>query len=249
MMTGNLVIEQFEGWARVRIDREAKRNALDRATRTALTGFIANLPHTVRAVVLTGTGGSFCAGLDLKERAADRQAGLPDTAGQEAIALNIAMREHRAIFIAAVNGLALGGGMTLVNCCDLALAASDAEFGTPEIAFATYASMAGPTGQMLINRKRAAWMLLNPDRLSAQTACDWGLINEVTEPRALQAAAEALASRLAGFDGDALAETKSALNAIPAMNQDWEAAMQYGQTVNTAIRSKAGPANPEWKRR
>ncbi|WP_204310505.1 enoyl-CoA hydratase-related protein, partial [Stenotrophomonas maltophilia] len=67
-----------------------------------------------KAIVLTGTGTSFCAGMDLKERERDREQGL-EGAGEEWIAVNLAIRAHPAIFIAAVNGLALGGGATLVN--------------------------------------------------------------------------------------------------------------------------------------
>ena len=235
MPSNTVIVEERPGWALVRVSRTARRNALDRATRQALRAALEALRGRVRAIVLTGTDGSFCSGLDLKERAAERQAGHPDTAGEEAIALNMAIRDHPAIFIAAVNGLALGAGVTLVNFCDLAVMAEDAELGTPEIGFATYASMAGPTSQILLNRKRAAWMLLANERIGAHQARDWGLVNEVCPGRQLLPRAGELAARIAGFDRAALIETKKALDRVPAEITGWREAITYGQTVNQAI--------------
>ncbi|CAA2158584.1 Enoyl-CoA-hydratase [Methylobacterium brachiatum] len=243
-MSRTIQVEHHAGWARIRIVRPEKRNALDRATRLALGAAIADLGPSTRAVVLTGTGASFCAGLDLKERAAEVAVGRSDTAGEEAIALNVAMRAHGAVFIAGVNGLALGGGMTLVNTCDLAIAAEDATFGTPEVNFATYASMAGPTSRLLLNRKRAGWLLLTGERVSANTARDWGLINDVVAPDALNACCAELASRMVGFDPVALSAIKKSLDAVPGAATDWQQALVYGQGVNAEIRgASAGSRN------
>jgi enoyl-CoA hydratase/carnithine racemase len=232
-----VIVEQNPGWACIRIARPEKRNALDRATRLGLTAAVASLGPDCRAVVLTGTDGSFCAGLDLTERAAEIAAGRVDTAGDEAIALNVAMRAHPAVFIAAVNGLALGGGMTLVNFCDLAVSAEDAAFGTPEVGFATYASMAGPTARLLLNRKRAGWLLLAGERIDAATAFDWGLVNEVVPAGRLAARCAEIAVRLAKFDPAALAAIKASLDAVPGADADWRQALVYGQGVNAAIRA------------
>ncbi|WP_423196064.1 MULTISPECIES: enoyl-CoA hydratase/isomerase family protein [unclassified Cupriavidus] len=241
-MDSTVQVTRHDGWAEVRIAREARRNALDRATRQALREAFDALREHARAIVLTGSGASFCAGLDIREREAERAAGRPDTAGEEAIELNLAMRAHPAIFIAAVNGLALGGGVTLVNMCDLAIAATTAALGCPEIGFATYASMAGPTSQLLLTRKRAAWMLLTAERIDAATAERWGLVNEVVAPERLAARAAELAARLAGFDAAALAETKAALEKIPAEITQPRAAMAFGQTVNARIRARTDAA-------
>lgn len=235
MRSATVTVERYEGWARIRIGRPDKRNALNRATRLDLSAAFADLADA-RAIVLTGTDKSFCAGLDLKERAADLAAGQPDTAGDEAIALNMAMRAHPAVVIAGVNGLALGGGMTLVNVCDLAVAAADAQFGTPEIGFATYASMAGPTARLLLNRKRAGWLLLTGERIDAATACAWGLVNEVVDPDSLDARCTKLAVRIAGFDAAALAAIKATLDSVPGAASDWRQALVYGQGINVAIR-------------
>ena len=238
-----LLVTRHEGWWELRLNRESRRNALDRATRGALIETLAEATaRSVRVLVLTGSGSAFCAGLDLKERAADIAAGGIDTAGPEAIDLNLALRGFAGVTIAAVNGAALGGGLTLVNACDLALAASDAVFSCPEIRSGGYASMAGPTSQMRLPPKRAAWLLLAGEPLDAATAEAWGLVNQVLPPAGLLPRARELAERLAGYDPAALIETKASLARFPTDALAWRSALEYGQTVAAAIRSRRAAA-------
>jgi enoyl-CoA hydratase/carnithine racemase len=241
-MSELVIVTQHEHWATIRLARAPKRNALNREMRDALRTHLDALQANTRVVVITGSDAVFCAGLDLKERELEKAAGMPDTAGEEAIELNASIREHPAVFIAALNGLALGAGVTLMNSCDLAVAADSATIGCPEIGFATYASMAGPTTQLTALRRRAAWLLLTAERIDATTAERWGLINEVVEAAQLTARVEALAAHVAQFDAIALREVKKALNHIPAEITDWRAAMEYGQTVNQAIRRETSAA-------
>ena len=236
-MTSHIIIARHDGWAELRIDREEKRNAMNRAARDGLMRAFEQLRGEARAIVLTGTGGSFCAGIDLKEREHERQQGI-ESAGDEWIAVNLAIRAHSAIFIAAVNGLALGGGATLINVCDLAIASTSASIGCPEMGFATYPGMAGPAIQLSgVTRKRAAWLVLTTDRIDGATAERWGMVNECVEPAALLPTAHGLAAKLARFDAVALAESKKALDYIPASVTDWRGAMEHGQLVNLAIRT------------
>jgi enoyl-CoA hydratase/carnithine racemase len=233
-----LIITRQEGWAQIQINREAQRNAMDRATRQGLLRVFEDLREQARAVVLTGTGVAFCAGMDLKEREADRKAGI-EGAGDEWIAVNMAIKAHPAIFIAAVNGLALGGGATLINCCDLAIASTMASIGCPEMGFSTYPGMAGPAIQLSgITRKQAAWLVLTTNRIDGATAERWGMVNRCVEPEELLPTAQALAQKVAQFDAVALAEGKKALDRIPAFITDWREAMDHGQMVNLTIRSK-----------
>ncbi len=241
--TSTVIVERHAGWALVRIAREARRNAVDRATRAALMATLEEL-RGMRALVFTGSGTSFCAGMDLKERNAEVADGRPDTAGQEWMDFNMALRAHPAVCIAAVNGVALGAGLTLVNSCDLAIAAESATFGTPEIGFGSYASMAGPTMQRSnLARKRVAWMLLAAPRIDATTAERWGLVNEVVPDAQLPERAAALAGQIAACDAVALAEIKQTLDRLPPQ-AGWREAMEYGQTVNVSIRARRAAAAP-----
>jgi enoyl-CoA hydratase/carnithine racemase len=233
---------QHEGWAEIQLNRHEKRNALNREMRSSLRDCLRQLEGVARVIVVTGTEGSFCAGLDLKEREADKAAGRTDTAGDEWIEINTLVHEHPAIFIAAVNGLALGAGVTLLNSCDLAIAADSAKIGCPELGFATYAGMAGPTTQLTVSRRHAAWLLLTAERIDAATAQQWGLINEVVEADKLSARIAELAAHIAQFDPIALREVKKALLHIPAQISGWREAMEYGQVVNQTIRRETTAA-------
>lgn len=237
-MTETVVVTLRDDWAVVRINREEKRNAVNRATRRALADAFAQLQGKAKAIVLTGTGGSFCAGMDLKEVEQDRAGGVTGSS-EEWIAVNLAIRAHPAIVIAAVNGIALGGGSTMINVCDLAIASTQASIGCPEMGFATYPGMAGPAAQLSgITRKRAAWLVLTAQRIDGATAERWGMVNECVEPDRLLARASEIAQGVARFDAVALSESKRALDRIPAFITDWREAMDHGQMVNEMIKSR-----------
>ena len=238
MSMNGLQVTRHEGWAEIRIDREAKRNAMDRATRRAMLSTFEELRHTAKAIIITGTGAAFCAGMDLKEREQDRLAGI-EGAGDEWVSVNVAIRKHPSIFIAAVNGVALGGGATLINVCDLAVASTKASIGCPEMGFATYPAMAGPAIQLSgISRKQAAWLVLTTNRIDGATAERWGMVNECVDPERLLPRAREIATQVASFDAVALAESKKMLDRIPAIVTDWLEAMDLGQSAILVILSK-----------
>lgn len=241
MSQDRISVERHDEWALIRMTRADKRNAVDRAMRTALRSALSELEGSARAIVLTGSGQSFCSGLDLKEREADKALGN-DTAAQEWIDLNLSIRRHPAIFIAAVNGLALGGGATLITTCDLAIAGTVASIGCPEMGFATYPAMAGPGLQFSLSRKQAAWLILTTSRINAHTAAAWGLVNELAEDDQLVSRASELAQQLSKFDPVALAEAKRAIDAIPFEHNTWARALRFGQEVNQTIRARTDAA-------
>jgi enoyl-CoA hydratase/carnithine racemase len=249
-MSNTVIVTQHDGWAEIRIAREEKRNAMDRASRRALTAAFDELRGKAKAIVITGTGKSFCAGIDLKEADQDVARLGPEAVnviGEEWTETNLAIRSHPAIFIAAVNGVSLGGGSTMINICDLAIASTEASIGCPEISFATYPAMAGPAVQLAgLTRKQAAWMVLTGNRIDGSTAAAWGMVNECVLPEDLLPRAHALASQLARYDAAALAESKKALDLIPASVTDWRKAMDQGLSVNALIRSRSAAAAERW---
>jgi enoyl-CoA hydratase/carnithine racemase len=230
-----IVVDDRQDYALLTINRPDKRNAMNRQARTEMMRALAALENGPRVVVITGAGTSYCAGIDLKEMVVDRQHGVTN-ANQEWRDVNLAIRRHPAVMIAAVNGYALGGGVTLINVCDLALASETAELGMPEIGFATYPGLAGPSTQLSLNRKRAAWMILTGTRIDGRTAEAWGLVNQCVAAGELMTAADALARRVARFDAAALAACKRALDTIPAAITDWRQAFDYGESTNALIR-------------
>jgi enoyl-CoA hydratase/carnithine racemase len=233
-----VVVEDRSAYALIRLNRPEKRNAMSHAARLALAAALVTVRRH-KVVVLTGTGTSFCAGVDLKEAAAEREAGAGEASSREWIDVLLSIRRHPAIFIAAVNGFALGGGSTLINVSDLAIAADEAEIGMPEMGFATYPGMAGPAMQIMLARKRAAWMILTARRIDGQTAERWGMVNRSVPLAELDREADLLARHVAQFDAAALSASKAALDVIPDRIGDFAGGFDYGQYVNTVINARS----------
>jgi len=232
-----VMLTENDGWALLRLNRPDQRNAMNRAARTAFVAALDRVRGKAKVVVITGADPAFCAGIDLKERSADTAAGIREGKETEWSEVCLSLRSHPAVFIAAVNGVALGGGTTLVNTCDLAIAAEEASFGMPEVGFGVYPSPAGPAAQITLPRKRAAWLALTTRRIDGRTAEAWGLVNRVVPKAELLAEAEALARHIAQFDAAALTETKLALDRIPGT--DWAKAFAEGAAVNERIRAQS----------
>jgi enoyl-CoA hydratase len=198
----------------VRINRPEVRNALDGETVTALTAAVTKLvaDPAVGAIILTGAGDKvFVSGADINAiRARGRDDGLA-AINQSLFAL---LDRCPKITIAAVNGLALGGGCELASACDLRVAAEHAKFGQPEVALGIIPG-AGGTQRLprLIGLGRAKHLILTGDAIDAQTALAWGLVSEVVPGAELAGAARRLAERILSRGPLAVRLAKLAVNA------------------------------------
>lgn len=163
-----------------------------------------NADHDVRAVVLTGAGSAFSAGGNVKDMVdrAGMFGGSPYEVRQgyrQGI-----QRIPRALYhcevpvVAAVNGPAVGAGCDLAVMCDLRVASTRAWFAE---SFVQLGIIPGDGGAWLLTKAigpaRAAEMALTGDRVTAEQAADWGLVNQVVEPEDLLDAARSLAARVA----------------------------------------------------
>ncbi|WUH98567.1 enoyl-CoA hydratase/isomerase family protein [Spirillospora sp. NBC_00431] len=233
--------ELSDGVARITLNRPEKRNAMSRAARAALIEVLDRCDGDVRVIILTGAGPAFCAGVDLKESAQEPMDTDRRGAGRRTswLAVQERIRQHSAIVIAAVNGFALGGGLTLINSSDLAIAADDAPIGMPEVGFGLYPGLAGPSTQLRLGAKRAAWMVLTADRITGETAAEWGLVNLAVPAAELQSAALELAQRVARHNGVTLTQAKRALHEIPMYISDWTKALEYGEDVRNQIAARS----------
>ncbi|MDF5754325.1 enoyl-CoA hydratase/isomerase family protein [Spongiactinospora sp. TRM90649] len=228
------------GVARITLNRPAKRNAMSRAARSALLDALDACHGTAKVIVLTGAGPAFCAGVDLKEAAEEHPDADYEAEGRRTSWLTVQerIRNHPAIVIAAVNGFALGGGLTLINSSDLAIAAEDAPIGMPEVGFGLYPGLAGPSTQLRLGPKRAAWMVLTAEPVNGSTAAEWGLVNLAVPAGRLDTAALDLAGRIARHNAVTLAWAKRALREIPMHISDWTTALQYGESVRVQIQAR-----------
>jgi methylglutaconyl-CoA hydratase len=200
------------------LNRPDRRNAISRALVADLTAAIRQAQNepAARAVVLTGAGTSFCAGMDLAELSESIQK-TTDADNIWKDALNLATL-YDLIYtlpkptIAAVNGPAVAGGAGFVTICDLALAAPEAKFGYPEVHRGLVAAMVMPHLLRHVGERTARYLLLTGELIDAAEAHRAGLINAVVPAGELFDRALTLARSLAEGGPNALTQTKELLH-------------------------------------
>lgn len=188
---------------------------------------------TVRCVVVTGQGRAFSAGGDLKA-AADLVAGHGDAAMDrflESITRVLARLESLPVpVIAAVNGLALAGGLEIALCCDIVIAADTARFGDVH---ARYGLLPGGGGSVRLPRRlgvgRAKYLMFTGIQVPATRMMEWGLVAEVVPADGLDERAGALAADIGRKSPLALARMKRMIDDGLAMPV--EQALRMEQTV------------------
>jgi enoyl-CoA hydratase/carnithine racemase len=165
------------------INRPDRRNALSRDTLYTLGRLGRELvaDPEIRAIVVTGAGDkAFCAGADLKERQGMSTDDVRVQVGLYRSELGVLDRSPKPV-IAAINGVAFGGGLEVALLCDLRVAAPHAELGLPETTLGIIPG-AGGTQRLprIVGEARAKEMILLGRRLSAAEALSWGLVNRVS---------------------------------------------------------------------
>ncbi len=205
------------------IDGEKRRNAISRAALAEFEERVARVSqgHATRAVVLTGAGErAFCAGADLKERAGMSETEVRAFLAQLGRTLR-AMEHSNCIFIAAVNGAALGGGTELALACDFRVAAPTAELGLTEVRLGIIPG-GGGTQRLprLVGPARAKDLILTGRRINAAEALAIGLVQRLApEGRLLEVALE-LAQQVAANAPLAVAAAKHAIDEGLALGLD-----------------------------
>jgi enoyl-CoA hydratase len=201
--------------ATLTLDRPQRLNAINKQMLGELQDALNEVEHNsqLRALVVTGAGGNFSSGFDLKEQMETRPTGVE--AWRE-----ILDRDFGTIMrfwhlskptIAAVSGYCLAGGCELALCCDITIATEDAIFGEPELKFG--AGIVVMILPWLVGPKRAKEIILRGmDRISAQQALQIGLINRVVTADALESSALAIACDIAVIDPQLVQQTKHAIN-------------------------------------
>lgn len=214
--------------ATITLDQPEKRNPLSatmlRELRAALEAARSD-PQT-RVVVLTGAGDrAFCAGADLsgfseKRSELDRHLERGDFVG-----LFTSIERLGKPIIACVNGHALAGGLGLALACDLVVAADTATFGTPEINVGLWPMMVMAIIGRNLPRKRAMELYMTGERIDAQRALEWGIVNRVVPAGEVRATAHALALTLAAKSPLVMALGRHAFYTTADLDQ--ETALQY----------------------
>ncbi|HEY9563759.1 MAG TPA: crotonase/enoyl-CoA hydratase family protein [Nocardioides sp.] len=205
-MTDEVLLERRDGVLIITMNRPEAKNAVTEAVAKAIAAAVDELDSDddLRVGVLTGAGGSFCAGMDLK---GFLRGETPVVEGRGLAGLTL--QPPRKPFIAAVEGWALAGGFEILLACDMVVAAETAKFGVPEV---KRALVAGAGAAMLLPGRIplpiALELLLTGDPITAERAASLGLVNRVVpEGGALDAAID-LARTIAANGPLAVAVTK-----------------------------------------
>jgi enoyl-CoA hydratase len=201
----------------VTIDRPEARNAVNLAVAEGIAAAVERLDEDpgLRAGILRGAGGTFCAGMDLKAFVA----GERPYVGDRGFA-GITQRPPRKPMVAAVEGGALAGGFEVALACDLIVAARDARFGIPEVKRGLVAA----AGALLRLPRRIPYHLamelaLTGEPIGAERAAEIGIVSRLTEPGEAVAGALELAALIARNGPLAIDATKR----IVAAAADWPA--------------------------
>lgn len=208
-----LIVERDGAIVTATINRAAQRNAISTPDdMRAITGFCADVAAdpTIRAVVLTGAGSSFCAGGNVKDMAAKRGmfGGSPNDirngyrAGIQTIPM--ALYELEVPVVAAINGPAIGAGLDLACMCDIRVASDSAIFAE---SFVKLGLVPGDGGAWLLPRiigmARASLMTLTGDAIDAPTALEYGLVSQIVPGEDLLSTAHGIARSIAANPGHA----------------------------------------------
>jgi enoyl-CoA hydratase/carnithine racemase len=227
--------------ATLTLNRPDKLNAIDLAMLDALDAALASIERDpeVRAVVLTGAGRAFSAGADIKEWTALAPLEFSRSWGLRGHALFDRLAALPPPVIAAINGVAFGGGLELALCADLRIASEGARLGLPEVTIAALPGWGG-TQRLphLIGPGRARHMILTGEPIEAARAEAWGLLTEVLADAALLPRAKELAARIAANAPVAVQASKrliaAAIPTTPAATLEVQAAALCGATADAA---------------
>jgi len=227
-----VLVEIKDKVAKVILNRPEKKNAMNPQLIMDMTQVLEDLRYDddVVVLILTGAGDAFCAGMDLKEFFYDLKGKKP----KEYDRLYRLLQEWRGRTlrfypkptIAMVNGFCFGGAFPNVECCDLAIAADEAQFGLSEINFGLFPG--GHVSKTLANLFRprdALFYGMTGRRFDGKKAAEIGFVNYSVPLAQLEAETMAVAKEIAGKDPAALRATKDAYR--HSLDMGWEAAMNY----------------------
>lgn len=220
-MTEQVLVEARDGVQIITINRPKAKNALNLEVATAVAAAVDELDSNdeLRVGVLTGAGGVFSAGMDLKAFLAGES---PAIEGRGLC--GITQTPPRKPLIGAVEGWALAGGFELLLACDLVVAAESARFGVPEVKRSLVAG--GGAALLLAQRIAPAFaleLLLTGEPIDASRAAEIGLVNRVAPEGGALDAALAMAGVIAANGPLAVAATKAIVrgSADWTWNQGW----------------------------
>lgn len=210
----HLKVERQDASAIVTIDRQAALNALSPELLVELGKVVSELEDDaeVAVVVLTGAGKAFVAGADISAMV-DMGSLQAQNFAEVGHAIGNAIETSAKVYIAAVNGFALGGGCELALCCDFIYASGKAKFGQPEVKIGV---IPGFGGTQRLGRRvgvaKAKELILTGEMIGADEALRIGLVDKLCPPEGLLDACTEIAKTIAANSSLAVANAKAVLH-------------------------------------
>jgi len=246
MKFDTLLVDVADGIATITLNRPQKKNAMNPALHREMTSALDELRYasTAHVVLITGSGDAFCAGMDLKEFFTD----LKDDPAEYDRVFRIAtewrgrtLRYYPKPTIAVVNGYCFGGAFSIVEGCDLAVAAEEATFGLSEINFKLFPG--GSVSKSLANLMRprdALWYGMTGEPFNGVVAAQIGFVNKAFPRSKLNDEVRKIALQLAQKDPWALKATKDGYR--NSLDMCWDAAIDYAGAKEMELVLRQGDA-------
>ena len=233
-----ILVSQKDSVARITLNRPKVHNAFNEAMVAELQRAFADASQEkgIRVVVITGKGRSFCAGADLNWMRRVKDYSFQDNL-QESKQLAELMYTIYSLplpTIARVNGAAIGGGAGLVAACDLVIAAQTAKFSLSEVKLGLVPAVISPYVLRRVGESACREFFLTGERLTAEKAMRFGLVNEVVPPERLDRAVEERVSQLLTSGPRALHTCKEILRQVPGMS--FQEAKAYTAEIIASLR-------------
>ena len=194
----HIIYEKKEGVVWLTLNRPEVQNALNRAMWRELAQAmdLADKDEEVRVVVVTGAGRAFCAGDDINDLATIKDAFDAKAYFKEIAGAVRKVEEFRKPIIAAVNGLAYGGGCEITMVCDVAIASENARFAQPEGKIGAWPPLAAVKLPSIIGKAKAVEIMLTGESIDAKEAERIGMVNKVVPPEKLEEAVMEMANKI-----------------------------------------------------
>lgn len=228
-----------DGICAITLDRPAKRNAISVAMRREFIRLLqSDVVRDARVLLLLAEGSVFSAGADLRD-----PEGMDPRNVSLVSEMLAALRNTRAVVIAAVQGPALGLGAGIALTADLVITSTAASFGFPEIQHRLVPTMTAVSLLTYLAPRRAFELMITGDRVTAEQAVDFGLANRVVAPAELHAAVNDMAAKIVALDANAAAITKRFF--YEAVEMPFAGGMRAAERVSELMRAyRHAPVQP-----
>lgn len=217
-----VILEKKDVVGFIRIDNPATLNALSSQVLKELNAQIENACEDVdiHVVVITGTGKSFVAGADISSMSKMN----PREAEEFALygsSIFHKIETSNKVFIAAINGYALGGGCELALACDIRVASEKAKFGLPEVSLGVFPGFSGIRKMMeIVGEAKTKELIFTGKMITARDAENINLVSRVVEPENLEEEVVTIAKSIANNSMNAVAKAKYAINVMSGIVND-----------------------------